>query len=354
MTQLSGKIAFASGKTGDYDLWALDISSGKLEQITFGSFWNDKPGWSPCGNWITYISNQTGFQEIFKIAVSDSGPGEPVQLTKLQGWCDSPRYSPCGKYIAYISNETGNNDIWIMDASGQNARQITEHSGNDTHVEWTADGQGLLWSSDRDQDDADIWHLDLATGQRSQLTDDFGADIDPVQSPDGQLIAYVSNRPISPIPGRKFSDRDKDLWLMRSDGTYPVKLTNNQGCDFCTAWSPDGQHILYASSQDHSNTHLRVLDVGELVAAYRADDAHAIINAADRLRSEPVDVDRAPLKNEIGAHRRTTFVTQWMPEKWVEACYPAGFFGQERFPHWIDPAQFGQQSISEVGNNAFA
>jgi Tol biopolymer transport system component len=342
MSDMRGKIAFASGKQGDYDIWTLDVPDGRLQQVSFGAHWNDKPAWSPCGQWIAFISNRSGFQEIYKVEMLDAGPGEPIQLTQLNKWCDAPRFSPDGDSIAYISNEAGNNDIWIMDADGENRRQISTHEGDDTHVEWTVDGRGLLWSSDRDQGDADIWHFDLASGQRTQLTNEVGADIDPVQSPCGNLIAFVSNRPINPIPGRKYSDRDKDLWLMRSDGTYPVKLTDHQGCDFCPSWSPDGNYILYASNQDRSASHLRVLDVSDLVSAYAADDARQIINAADALRSEPISLERSRLQSEIGAHRRTTFVTQWMPQRWVEACYPPGFFGQERNPHWIDPELAGR------------
>ncbi|MCR9293659.1 MAG: hypothetical protein NXI32_13125 [bacterium] len=337
MSALTGKIAFASGKQGDYDIWSLDVESGYLQQVTFGSFWNDKPAWSPCGNWLAFVSNRSGFQEIFKVELTESGPGDPIQLTSLNRWCDAPRFSPDGSKICYISNEAGNNDVWMMDADGQNRQRLTSHEGDDTHVEWTVDGKGIHWSSDRDQGDADIWHMDLETGELTQLTNEVGADIDPVQSPCGSLIAFVSNRSVNPIPGRRYSDRDRDLWLMRNDGSYPVKLTDHQGCDFCITWSPDGKHIMYASNQDRSASHLRVLDVSDLIDAYAKNDPHGIINAADALRSEPVRLDRDPLQSEIGALRRTTFVTQWMPQKWVEACYPPGFFGQERYPHWIDP-----------------
>ena len=41
--ELKGKIVFASGKEGDYDLWRLDLPSGKLTQLTTGNYWNDTP-----------------------------------------------------------------------------------------------------------------------------------------------------------------------------------------------------------------------------------------------------------------------------------------------------------------------
>lgn len=350
MKNLTGKIAFASGKTGDYDIWIMDVQTGEMQQATFGTNWNDKPAWSPDGKWLAYVSNQTGYQEIFKVSVDEQGCGDPVQLTVQNKWCDSPRFSPCGTKIAFVSNVTGNNDIWIMDADGSNGAQVTTHDGEDTHVEWTRDGKGILWASNRDQGDADIWHMDLETQEKRQLTNEIGADNEPVQHMRHGLIAFVSNRAINPLPGQKFSDRDRDVWLMREDGTYPVKLTTNQGCDFCICWSPDGNHLVYASNEDKSASHLRVLDVSDVVEAYATGDPDKILAAAKSLRSQEVKMDREPLKAEIGAYRKTTFVTQWMPEKWVESCYPKGFFGQERYPHWVDPA--AQVDLGQLSEKA--
>lgn len=346
--ELTGQIAFSSGKMGDYDIWTFDVSTGALCQLTAGSAWNDKPGWSPDGNWIAFISDRTGCQEIFKVA---AGGGEPIQLTDQNRWCDSPRFSPNGQEIAFVSNESGNNDIWIMDADGQNRRQITRHEGMDNHVEWTSDGRGLIWSSDRDED-ADIWCIELSSGRKTQLTDAAGADIDPVISPCGKFVAFVSNRPEE--GQARFKDRDKDLWLMNADGSNPVKLTDNQGCDFCTTWSPDGRHILYASDNDRSKCHLRVIDVTDVISAFAGGDDVEIRAAADRLRSEPIEVDRQPLEQEIGAVRHTTFVTQWMPKRWVESCYPPGYFGQERYPHWTTAADVSHRDDSGLVQQAQA
>ena len=337
--ELTGQIAFASGKIGDYDIWTLDVASGELNQITSGCHWNEKPAWSPDGRWIAFVSNRTEFQEIYK---APAAGGEPTQVTHLNCWCDSPRFSPDGSQIAYMSNESGNSDIWIMDADGQNRRQITEHEGSDTFVDWTPDGNGLLWSSDRDENDADIWYWNLQTGQHTQLTTERGADLNPVASPCGQLIAFVSDRQAKPDPKKPFADRDKDIWLMAADGSFPVRLTENQGCDFCACWSPDGKHILYASNNDRSDCHLRVIDVSEMVDAFNSRDEQAIQKVADDIRSEAVPLNREQLQSEIGAIRHTTFLTCLLPQKWVESCYPPGYFGNERWPHWVN----GQQAAS--------
>jgi len=45
MNELKGQVCFASGKSSDYDIWPLDLETGEINQLTFGSYWNDKPHW---------------------------------------------------------------------------------------------------------------------------------------------------------------------------------------------------------------------------------------------------------------------------------------------------------------------
>lgn len=336
MSELKGQVCFASGKNSDYDVWALDLETGDIKQLTFGTSWNDKPHWSPDGKWVVFTSNRSGFPEIYKISAEG---GDAVQLTDLNRWCDCPRFSPDGTKIAFVSNETGNNDVWVMDADGKNRMQVTSHEGSDNWVDWTPDGQGLLWSSDRDATNADIWHWDLSAGVHTQLTSGGGADFNPVASPCGGYIAFVSDRQMDVDPEKPFNDRDKDVWMMRNDGSHCVRLTKNQGSDFCICWSPCGTRIMYASNNDRTNSHLRVMDVSSVLTAFETGNDTAIEAAASRIRDEKVAMDRGQLKSEIGAQRNATFVTSWMPENWVKACYPAGFFGQERFPNWVDPSR---------------
>lgn len=333
MTQeLNGKIAFASGKTGDYDIWTFEMASGELKQITIGSFWNDKPKWSPDGQSIVFVSDRTGHQEIYKVPAAG---GEAVQLTELNSWADSPSFSPDGSTIAFVSNEAGNNDIWIMDANGENRIQVTRYEGSDDYVEWTADGQGLLWSSDRGDGDADIWQFDLKTQEKTQLNADGGADFAPVASPDGEFIAFCSNRQHVANGDEPFADRDKDIWLMRTDGSWPVRLTENQGADFSPCWSPDGNYLLYTASDNRNECHLRVVDVSAVLAAYASGNQQLVDDAANGLRADKIEMDRADLQAEIGAQRTTSLLTSWMPDSWVKSCYPSGYFGLERNPHWV-------------------
>ena len=92
----------------------------------------------------------------------------------------------------------------------------------------------------------------IASGKRvsddsgvSQLTDHGdtdNSDNSAAWSPDGQHIAFASNR-----------DGNFEIYVMGSDGSNPRRLTNHDNHDAraeSPSWSPDGQHIAFVSNRD--------------------------------------------------------------------------------------------------------
>jgi TolB protein len=64
------------------------------------------------------------------------------------------------------------------------------------------------------------------------------ASYDPAWSPDGRKIAFMSNRAGNP-----------EIYVMNSDGTGVLRLTNNPAEDGQPAWSPDGRLIAFSSDR---------------------------------------------------------------------------------------------------------
>jgi TolB protein len=84
----------------------------------------------------------------------------PTQLTTTaQGHSGVPAWSPDGSVIAFWTTRDGNDEVYVMNADGSNARNISNHSARDTPVGWTRDGAYILFRSTRDRAANDIYRL---------------------------------------------------------------------------------------------------------------------------------------------------------------------------------------------------
>lgn len=106
---------------------------------------------------------------------------------------------------------------------------------NKTYPDVSPDGRYLLYSSGEGFA-LNLFRRDLTTGEVVQLTDNENEDSAATWSPDGQWIAFQ----------REIRDRDRDLWIMRADGSEPRNLTatpafNEQHPRF----SSDGRTLFY-------------------------------------------------------------------------------------------------------------
>lgn len=109
-----------------------------------------------------------------------------------------PQISPDGKSIAYVVTTNNlpkgesNSDIFLMDANGENKRQLTYSPKGDSHPRWSPDGQTLMFISSR-KDGNQVWLLPMDGGDARQLTTLTTGVSSPIWSPDGKYIAFASD-----------------------------------------------------------------------------------------------------------------------------------------------------------------
>ncbi len=145
--------------------------------------------------------------------------------------------------IAFTSTRSGNQDIWVMNADGSNARNVTNNaSRNEFQPAWSSDGSKIAYVAGTEvTQDQDIWVIDADGTDARQLTDNETADWGPTWSPDGTKIAFVSDR-----------DGNADIWVRNADGSGEDTLLTSFGPDtaeYSPAWSPDGSRIAYVSDE---------------------------------------------------------------------------------------------------------
>ncbi len=92
---------FTGNRNGQYDLYAVDVETGKETQLTNTSGLDDGSEYSPDGEYIYFNSNRTGKMRIWRMKADGS---EQEMITSDEGYNDwFPHISPDGKWIVFLS-----------------------------------------------------------------------------------------------------------------------------------------------------------------------------------------------------------------------------------------------------------
>lgn len=187
------------------------------------------------GAQLLYTSVRDGKARLFLIQ-ADSG--EERQLTAEEASLGA--WSPDGKQIAFTSARSGNHDLFVMEADGSRVRQLTRTDPDrENQVAWSPDGKRLVFHRHTDTPLSDEIFLMNSDGTGEiNLSNNPAFDGDPAWSPDGKQILFVSTR-----------NGAFQLFLMDPSGgnVQPLPVTAD-GWVF-PAWSPDGKAIAYTKRE---------------------------------------------------------------------------------------------------------
>ena len=119
-----GKIAFASDRDGDFEIYIMNPDGGGLVRVTDNAAEDTQPTWSPDGTRLAFVSNRDGNNEIYVVNADGSGT---TRLTNNSAEDFDPAWSPSltTPKIAFVTHRDGNDEIYTMNPDGTAQTNIT-------------------------------------------------------------------------------------------------------------------------------------------------------------------------------------------------------------------------------------
>jgi Tol biopolymer transport system component/predicted amidohydrolase len=229
------------------------------------------------GTWMSVDLAPNGQRIVFDLLGDlyeiDSSGGEAKALTRGMGFDAQPTYSPDGQWIAFISDRSGAENVWVMRNDGSDLRQVSL-GGDDTVLvspAWAPDGKSIYVSRFRwSLHNYELWRYELnGTEQLVVPIQDEGGNrkstLGAVVSPDGRYVYFarrVGNA--SPVQLDDWSIVRRDVATgaeetMVTEPNAPGRQ-NYSGAYFRPALSHDGNWLAYATCFD-GQTGLRLRDL---------------------------------------------------------------------------------------------
>jgi Tol biopolymer transport system component len=199
---------------------------------------------SPDGRYLSDVDWTTG-----DLALRDLVTGKTRRLTNEGRFLNGPSFSvisPDGKEVAYNwFNKNGPPDLRLMRVDGSAPRVLYSDKGAVAFpTDWSPDGKCILTLLYKEPGTFHIAVISVVDGSvRVLKTLGQGYSLKIKFSPDGRYIAYDHPQQ---------QEYNLDISLLAADGSREIPLVEHPADDQLLGWTPDGNHILFAS--DRSGT----------------------------------------------------------------------------------------------------
>ena len=150
-------MAFSGSAGGISDLYLLDIAAGTVRQLTNDRNADIQPAWSPDGRTIAFATDRgptTDFSSMvfspLQLATIDVATGRVSVFSPFaRGKHLNPQYSPDGRSLFFISDQDGFNDIYRLELASGTVSRVTRLSTGVSGITATSPALTVAPSSGR-------------------------------------------------------------------------------------------------------------------------------------------------------------------------------------------------------------
>ena len=259
------------------DIYLKSTSGSVVTRLTDDPAQDVMPAVSPDGRFVAFASDRTGTWDLFIMPFEG---GKVVQLTSESANDLHPTWSPDGRQIAFcrLGQQSGRWEIWIKDVLSDSGPQFI---GFGLFPEWCpisgtgiAGADQILFQRSRERGDRafSVWTLDYnptpgTAGRETEIAAGPNqALINPSWSPDGSFITFAAvPNSDSWSEGNVARPDSSTIWMVSTEGTGKVKLTDGDSIDLMPVWGRNND-IFFVSNMDGQD-HLWSMELSPAIRA---------------------------------------------------------------------------------------
>lgn len=202
----------------------------------------------------------------YDIYMADTSGKIVKKLTTAKGYDAEATLSPDGKKMIYCSDKDGDLELYVMDLKTGKEKRITTALGYDGGAWFSPDSKKIVWRASRPktpeaikeyQDllkdgmvaptNMEVWVANADGSIAKQITELGQANWAPNFTPDSKRIIFCSNHEYK--RGFPFN-----MYMVDLEGKGMVKISRDKGFDAFPMFSPDGKKIIFASNRNNGGT----------------------------------------------------------------------------------------------------